>query len=105
QRGEHGRALPARREAADPLVDLVARVFLEQPRLLAEHRLERAAVRGLHDVRHRSTSPNTMSCVPITATTSASMWPLHISSSADRCANPGARHLSRYGLLAPSETR
>ena len=34
----------------------------------------------------RSISPNTMSCVPIIATTSASMWPRAISSIADKCA-------------------
>jgi len=44
---------------------------------------------------HRSISPKTMSAVPITATTSASMCPHTISSSAARCGNPGARHLRR----------
>src|SRR5207247_873297 len=51
---------------------------------------------------HRSTSPNTMSIVPMIATASAIMWPRLISSSADRCAKPGARIFMRYGLLAPS---
>ena len=53
-------------------------------------------------VAHRSISPNTMSCVPMIATTSAIMWPRAISSSAARCAKPGARIFRRYGLLAPS---
>ena len=53
---------------------------------------------------HRSISPNTMSCVPMTATTSASMWPTTISFSDARCGKPGARTLSRYGLFEPSDT-
>src|SRR3954466_13840444 len=97
--------MPADGKAPDPLVDFVARVLIEHARLLAEDGLEASTIRSPDDVRHRSTSPNTMSCVPITATTSASMWPLVISSSADRCTKPGARTLSRYGLLAPSEIR
>ena len=40
-----------------------------------------------------------MSWVPIIATTSASMWPRTISSSADRCAKPGARHLHPVRLV------
>src|SRR3954468_19818435 len=44
---------------------------------------------------YRSTSPKTMSWVPMMATASASMWPRAISSSADRCANPAARILRR----------
>lgn len=44
---------------------------------------------------HRSISPKTISMVLITATTSASMCPLTISSMAARWANPGARILSR----------
>src|SRR3954470_11602353 len=79
---------------------LICRIFGE--RLVDE----RERFRRQHHWRvHRSTSPNTMSCVPITATTSASMCPRTISSSAARCAKPGARILSRYGLLAPSDTR
>ena len=58
-----------------------------------------------HGRVHRSTSPNTMSNVPMMATTSASICPLHSSSIADRCANPGALIFIRHGLLAPSETR
>src|SRR5690606_39217127 len=53
---------------------------------------------------YRSISPNTMSCVPMTATTSASRWPLVMNSSDCRCANTGARILHLYGLLLPSET-
>src|SRR5205823_13260115 len=41
-------------------------------------------------VAHRSISPKTMSCVPMIATASASMWPRAISSSAARCAKAGA---------------
>src|SRR5690606_3694792 len=93
QRREHRRALAAFGESRHPLIDLVAGVLAEQRRLAT----------GLG--AHRSTSPNTMSWVPITATTSASMWPSTISASADRCAKPGARQCNRYGLLAPSETR
>src|SRR5688572_17785388 len=96
QRREHGRTMTPRGEPADPFVDLVTGVLIEQAGLFAQHRLEGAAVRRLHNMcAHRSTSPNTMSCVPITATTSASMCPLVISSNADRCAKPGARHLRR----------
>src|SRR5438552_5365742 len=54
------------------------------------------------DHAHRSISPKTMSCVPMIATTSAIMCPRVISSIAARCANPAARNLRRYGLLAPS---
>src|SRR5262249_9388800 len=77
---QHGGALLAGGKAADPLVDLVAGVLVQHAHLLAHAGLEAAAVRGLHDVSHRSTSPNTMSWVPMTATTSASMWPRVISS-------------------------
>ena len=85
-------ALAIRRELRDPMIDFLAHVL----RQLAGCRLRVAA--------HRSISPNTMSHVPITATTSASMWPRTISSSAARCGKPGARIFSRYGLLAPSLT-
>src|SRR6202453_1515811 len=86
QCGNHRGALAVGRELGDPAVDFLADMC-----------------RQLH--AHRSTSPNTMSWVPITATTSASMCPATISLSAARCANPGARTFSRYGLLAPSDTR
>ena len=55
----------------------------------------RAADPDAAALAHRSISPKTMSCVPITATTSAIMWPRTISSSEARCAKPGARHLTR----------
>src|SRR5690606_3478470 len=97
QRRDHGRALPARGKLRDPAIDLLAHV-------LGEHRLAFFRSRCV-SVAHRSISPNTMSCVPITATTSASMCPCTISFIAARCANPGARTLTRYGLFAPSEIR
>ena len=43
----------------------------------------------------RSTSPSTMSSVPITAITSATNWPRHISSSACRFTNDGGRTRTR----------
>src|SRR6185295_18086840 len=92
QRRHHGRALAIRRILRDPGVDLGADLGREQ-----------VARFGLHLRVHRSISPNTMSCVPMIATTSASMWPRAISSSEARCGKPGARSFKRYGLLAPSE--
>src|SRR5690606_14922614 len=80
---QHGRTLAPFGEARHPFIDLVAGVLVEQGRLAG------------HGSAHRSTSPNTMSWVPITATTSASMWPSTISGSADRCAKPGARQCRR----------
>src|SRR5579863_2221845 len=47
---------------------------------------------GLHQ---RSTSPRTMSRVPITAITSATIWPRHITSSACRFTNDGGRTRTR----------
>ena len=44
---------------------------------------------------HRSISPNTISCVPIMATTSESMCPRAISSNDARWAKPGARTFKR----------
>ena len=60
QRADHCGALAIRREPLDPAVDFV-------PDVLRQH----VSVR--RRLAHRSTSPNTMSWVPITATTSASM--------------------------------
>jgi len=60
---------------------------------------------GKRQSPHRSTSPNTMSCVPIMATTSASMWPLAMKSRPWRWQNPGARMWQRYGRLEPSDIR
>src|SRR4029079_3015339 len=47
------------------------------------------------DHAHRSISPNTISCEPMIATTSAIMWPRDISSSAARCGKPAARIFMR----------
>src|SRR5579883_1614739 len=91
QRRDARGALPAGRKLRDPMIDLA-------PGVLGEGRCGRGARAGrlcLDLVAQRSISPKTMSCVPITATTSASMWPRTISSSAARCANPGARHFTR----------
>src|SRR5438067_12659154 len=49
----------------------------------------------VHHVLQRSTSPKTMSCVPMIATSSAIMWPRAISSSAERWAKPGAPSFRR----------
>src|SRR5690606_29294891 len=97
QRRDHGRALPPLGELRDPTVDLFAYV-------LGEHGLARFRSCRV-SVAHRSISPNTMSCVPITATTSASMCPCTISFIAARWGKPGARTLTRYGLFAPSEIK
>src|SRR5450755_5103836 len=60
----------------------------------AEPRKEerRLVAQGLEQL-HRSTSPNTMSCAPRMAETSASRWPRLSMSIACRCAKPGARIL------------
>src|SRR5438270_10195279 len=76
QRRDHRRALPIGRKLRDPAIDFLAPVLRQFD-------------------AHRSISPNTMSWVPMTATTSASMWPRTISSRAARWANPGARTLRR----------
>src|SRR5690606_4330737 len=67
QCADDGGALPPLGKARAPPIDLLPHVF-RQKLLLA----------------HRSISPKTMSCVPITATTSASMCPSTISDMADR---------------------
>jgi len=54
---------------------------------------------------YRSTSPNTRSIVPMTATASGRKWCRIIKSAPARWAKPGARILQRYGRLEPSETR
>src|SRR4029450_4339852 len=87
QRRDDRGALAADGELRHPAIDLFARVR-RQP-----------TVHGGGPAQ-RSISPNTMSCVPMTATTSASMCPRTISSIDDRCAKPGARTFRRYGLLA-----
>src|SRR5579871_193470 len=81
ERRQHRRALAVRRKLREPRVDLVARVLAER--------------RCLACLTHRSISPKTMSRVPMTATTSASMWPRTISSIAARCGKPGARAFRR----------
>src|SRR5690606_2603874 len=114
----HGRTLPALRKPRDPAVDFVAHVRgqLRLPAVVPRRRRGTAAARPLARrvsrrplprrlAAHRSISPDAMAGGPITATTSASMWPATISFIEARCAKPGARTLSRYGLLAPSETR
>lgn len=75
---------------------------------VARESCSRLRLRGARRQRiglHRSTSPKTMSCVPMMATTSASMWPLAMKSRPPKCEKPGARILQRYGRLVPSETR
>ena len=57
----------------------------------------------VHD--YLSTSPRTMSIVPMIATRSDTMWPRAISGSAWRLMKLGGRTRSRYGLLPPFETR
>src|SRR5215469_3219597 len=54
---------------------------------------------------HLSISPNTMSSVPITATTSATIDPITIWRSACRFTNDGGRTRARYACVAPSLTR
>src|SRR5437899_667935 len=58
-----------------------------------------------HDrVDHRSTSPSTISNVPITATTSATRCPRIIWSSASKLISDGGRMRTRYGCVVPSLT-
>src|SRR5579864_4810969 len=93
QRRDAGGTLPPGRKLGHPVIDLAGRRLREQLQLAHQRRAAHAHTAAL--VAHRSTSPKTMSWVPITATTSAIMWPLHISSSEARCAKPGARHFRR----------
>src|ERR1700694_545299 len=51
---------------------------------------------------HRSTSPSTVSAVPMIATMSAIMWFIAIRSSGWRLTNDAARNLTRRGLCVPS---
>src|SRR5690606_1599085 len=67
-------------------------------------RLNRLASQATRN-HQRSTAPNAISSEPRIAETSASIWPRHRKSMADKCAKPGARILQRYGLLEPSLTR
>src|SRR5690606_33663744 len=100
---DHRRTLAVGREPADPVVD-------RGPGFVAEHdhRVDVARRFVIACRLHRpylSISPNTMSYVPIIATTSDSMCPLTTAFIEDMCAKPGARRCTRNGLLAPSETR
>src|SRR4029079_9795182 len=54
---------------------------------------------------HRSTSPSTMSTVPISATRFETRCPPARQGSAWRLMNEGGRTCSRYGLFVPFETR
>src|SRR3954463_7090839 len=59
----------------------------------------------LHEgVHQRSTSPKTISSVPMTAITSATSWLRHINSSACRFTKLGGRTRTRYGCVDPSLT-
>ncbi len=98
ERRHDRRLLLVGRILRDLAVDLPERSVGKHARCCARARLR--VGRGAH----RSISPNTMSCVPMIATTSAIMCPRDISSSAARCGKPGARIFMRYGLFAPSET-
>ena len=71
QRRERRRTLPTRRKPGDPAVYLMAGVGGEQCDLRAVARDELLAVARAD--AHRSISPKTMSCVPMTATTSDNM--------------------------------
>src|SRR5262249_38585054 len=53
---------------------------------------------------YRSTSPKTISILPMTATTSAINEPSTIVGSAERLTKEGARMWTRYGRSAPSLT-
>src|SRR6476646_9203662 len=55
-------------------------------------------------VHQRSTSPRTMSSVPMTAITSATSCPRHITSRACRFTKEGGRTRTRYGCVDPSLT-
>ena len=58
--------------------------------------------RGRHF--YRSTSPSTISMLPIAATTSAISCPWHIGRIAFRLAKDGLRMCTRYGFAVPSLT-
>src|SRR5579863_7791555 len=64
-----------------------------------------AAEIGGYVIEHqRSTSPSTMSSVPITAMTSATSAPRTMMSSACRFTNDGGLTRTRYGCVEPSLT-
>src|ERR1017187_9933464 len=72
------------------------------PRLAGRHLA--AEIRGDEIGHQRSTSPCTMSIVPMTATTSATSAPRTIRSSACRLTNDGGRTRKREGCVEPSLT-
>src|SRR3546814_15765919 len=72
---DHGRALAVGRELGDPVVDVRAHVVGQR-----DHRVDVARILEISGGLHRSTSPNTMSYVPIIATPSARMFPFTTSS-------------------------
>src|SRR5690349_1209375 len=78
-----------RTDARRAPLELVALHAVLEPQLIEVHDILHLAA------AHRSISPKTMSCVPMIATASASMWPRAISSSAARCAKAGARSFMR----------
>ncbi len=87
---------------------LILRRELEACRLFVGETADGHRSEGPHrrvDLDHRSTSPNTISIDPRMALTSASICLRHRKSIAWRCAKPGARSFTRYGLLEPSDTR
>ena len=73
-----GRTLPAFRKLGDPMIDFFANMCGERHSTIARCRIFSPVF------AHRSISPNTISCVPMTATTSASIWPATISFIDDR---------------------
>ncbi len=94
QRRDHRRLTPLRGILGTPSLDLGADLRREEG--VWVHRLRSGCGHGrISEGHQRSISPNTMSMVPMIATTSASMWPRAISSMAARCTKPGARTLSR----------
>src|SRR6266404_825930 len=73
----------------------------EQRRPVELQEIQRRLGRGLHQ---RSTSPSTMSIVPIIATTSATRCPRTMRSNACKLMNDGGRIRTRYGCTVPSLT-
>src|SRR4029077_820925 len=59
---------------------------------------------GARQGAHRSTSPSTVSAVPMIAIMSATMWLSAMRSSACRLTNEADRNFTRLGLCVPSLT-
>ena len=59
----------------------------------------------MQDFFYLSTSPKTMSFVPIIVTTSATKLPLLIKSKACKWLNPAALILQQYGLFEPFDIK